>query len=103
MFKRLFTLRDDIKEEVEKFKKQHFHPYMIGIQIRHPTVDNKGEKDHKGFPVPPLELYAQAAEVISAFFIVPYMISNLQDSKRKYLMKMLVSLLQLKISIGSID
>lgn len=63
MFKRMFTLRDDIKREVEKFREQNFHPYMVGIQIRHPTVDNKGEKDHKGFPVPPLELYAQAAEV----------------------------------------
>jgi hypothetical protein len=35
----------------------------VGIQIRHPSKDKDGKIDHKGFPVPPIQLYAQAAEV----------------------------------------
>jgi len=73
IFGYLFTPRDDIMAEIQRFKKANFGPYTIAIQIRSPTVDHKGEKDHKGFPVPPLELYAQAAEQLSRFQnVVPY-------------------------------
>eukprot|EP01114_Cavostelium_apophysatum_P007545 TRINITY_DN1965_c0_g1_i1.p1 TRINITY_DN1965_c0_g1~~TRINITY_DN1965_c0_g1_i1.p1 ORF type:complete len:472 (-),score=94.78 TRINITY_DN1965_c0_g1_i1:8-1423(-) len=67
IFKELFRLHDDIQADVDKYKREHFAPYNIGIQIRHPTNDKQGVKDHKGFPVPPLELYAQAAEQLSRF------------------------------------
>lgn len=75
IFGYLYKLRPDLLEEVmvffltmsifivKKFKQESFGKYTIGIQIRNPTHNQKGEKDHKGFPVPPLDLYAQAAEV----------------------------------------
>jgi len=68
IFKYLFTLHPDLQEKVDEFKIQHFGGYNVGIQIRHPTISPiKGEKDHKGFPVPPLDIYAHAAEQLCRF------------------------------------
>lgn len=65
MLRYLWRLNDQLQKEVEQFKAQFFGLYTIGIQIRAPTyrTDKKDEKDHKGMPVPPLGIFAQAAEV----------------------------------------
>lgn len=77
MFRYLWGLSPDLQKEVDEFKQKHFGKFNIGIQIRHPSKNLKvihlihtsclntsqGKIDHKGFPVPPLELYAHAAEV----------------------------------------
>lgn len=71
MLNYLWRLNDDLQKEVDKFKLANFGLYNIGIQIRAPTyrTDKKDEKDHKGMPVPPLGIFAQAAEVCWTFFL----------------------------------
>lgn len=61
----LWRLNDELQKEVDQFKAKYFGLFTIGIQIRAPTfrTDKKEEKDHKGMPVPPLGIFAQAAEV----------------------------------------
>jgi len=66
LFHYLFPLSPDLQQQVDAFRSQ-MGAYTVGIQIRHPTVDQKGAKDHKGMPVPPLGLFAQVAEQLSRF------------------------------------
>eukprot|EP01116_Phalansterium_solitarium_P024205 TRINITY_DN879_c0_g2_i1.p1 TRINITY_DN879_c0_g2~~TRINITY_DN879_c0_g2_i1.p1 ORF type:complete len:480 (+),score=146.26 TRINITY_DN879_c0_g2_i1:128-1567(+) len=66
----LFKIKPELAEEVEKFKREKFGGYTVGIQIRHPSwimSDVKNRTDHQGFPVPPLDLYAQMAEQLARF------------------------------------
>jgi len=67
IFEYLWDIKQDLKDELMEFKQKYFGKFTVGIQIRHPTINQKGEKDHKGFPVPPPELYVQAAEQLSRF------------------------------------
>jgi len=67
IFNYLFQLRDDLQATVDKFKRENFNKFTIGIQIRNPSLDKKGKKDHKGFPVPPWRLFTQAAEQLTRF------------------------------------
>jgi hypothetical protein len=70
MFNYIFKLNPEYQKAVDEFKEKYFGGYTVGIQIRNPTHDKSGKKDHKGFPVPPLYLYAQAAEVRLALQII---------------------------------
>jgi hypothetical protein len=64
LFNYVFRLEASAQKIVDDFKRDHFGEFTIGIQVRTPTYTKKGEKDHKGFPVPPIDLYAQMAEVL---------------------------------------
>lgn len=64
IFNYLFKLNNELQQMVDDFKAKNFGAYNIGIQIRNPSLSKEtGKKDHQGFPVPPLYLYAQMAEV----------------------------------------
>ena len=63
IFNYLFEIDSDILDTVEAFKQKHFSKYNIGIQIRYPTLTKSQQKDHKGFPVPPINLFIQTANV----------------------------------------
>jgi len=62
LFEFLFRLNAELQKKVNDFKRAKFGLYTIGIQIRAPTLTEAGQLDHKGFPVPPLPLFAQAAQ-----------------------------------------
>jgi hypothetical protein len=68
IFAYLFRLRPDLEKQVEDFKRQHFGAYTIALQIRSASSRAKnGVVDHRGTPVPPLDLYAQMANQMERF------------------------------------
>eukprot|EP01116_Phalansterium_solitarium_P019912 TRINITY_DN5728_c0_g3_i1.p1 TRINITY_DN5728_c0_g3~~TRINITY_DN5728_c0_g3_i1.p1 ORF type:complete len:508 (+),score=177.98 TRINITY_DN5728_c0_g3_i1:98-1621(+) len=69
IFDYLFKLAPELQEEVDNFKREHFGKFTVGIQIRAPTHTHKDpqKKDHQGFPVPALDLFAQMAEQLGRF------------------------------------